>query len=164
MSDKVVFDTSSLEHIGADDVVVPHHVRDEVEQRGEGEGLISESRQTPIDRTSQCVNFNLAHDIEKAASNSDKLDRRQKRDVAKKLKKAEKERSEKGRQTQLRRAHSMLPSSEVKGWNGQISGAKTDCSVIEAGKEVGEVITEDQGIKEYCEKHEDLTCRGLREE
>lgn len=162
MSDEAVFDTSSLEHIGADKVVVPHHVESEVENRGEGKGLIHESRTVNVGSTTQCVNDNIEGDIKRAARRTDDVMSR--RDVKNFLKRSMNQGSEERRQTQLKRAHQELPESDrSKSWQGQLSGAKTDCSVLKAGEEVGKVVTEDKRILEMCEEKEGVTCRSLRD-
>ena len=160
MTNEAVFDTSSLETIGVDNVIVSDQVGSEVESRGKGEGLIDDSRSVSVSSTAQCVNDNIEGDIKKAARGVDVMKRR---DVSQRLQRADSERGEEGRQTQLKRAWEELPSSErSKSWQGELAGAKTDCSVLKAGEEVGEVVTEDQRILDMCEEREGVSCRSLR--
>lgn len=160
MVDRAVFDTSSIEKIGSDEVVVSRQVADEVNSRGQGEGLIDSVKSASVESTSQCVNDNIQGDIESAARDIGLMQRKK---VAEALQRAGEERSEQGRQTQLKKAYDKLPgSAQKKSWQGELAGAKTDCSVLKLGEQEGEVVTEDKRILEMCEEKEGVKCRSLR--
>lgn len=160
MANKAVFDTSTLEHLEDLNVVVPHHVEGEVENRNVDAGIVDGSKKVEVDSTTQCVNTNIEEDIKNAAKDEGGL---VVRDVKEYIKKADEERSERGRQTQLQRAHDQLPrSADIKSWQGELSGAKTDCSVLKHGEDTGIVFTEDNVILKQCKKREGVQCISMR--
>ncbi|MFB6182539.1 MAG: hypothetical protein ABEI78_00590 [Candidatus Nanohaloarchaea archaeon] len=155
MVERKVYDTNVLEELNTDQVVVPEAVSSELDARNVNDGIVDEVESVSVDRVGQCVDDNIAYDIKKKLSRG-----RRRKSVVDNFKEAEKQRSEEGRQEFLRRAWKELPDAE-KSWNGEVSGAVTDCQVLELGEKTGEVLTNDRSILEECKDKEGVTCKTV---
>lgn len=163
---QAAIDTSSLEELDVNELVVSKELQSEIESRDTYSGLISKTIDVDVDGASTCVNDIIVGDIRNVVKNNRgrAIDRRDVRDYAQRLERANDEPNEVNRQEQLRRIWQDLSSDveTIKTWQGEKAGSVTDCSLLEAGKETGTLISEDQRIISECQELDDVECRQLR--